>query len=106
MEPGVSGATWLGTPPGKENRRNSSPIPVRSCGTPGRAAVAGADDQEHVLVALADGPVQVSPDEVQARGGAPVAEKPRLDVLRFQRLGQQRVCEQVDLAGRQVVGGT
>ena len=74
-------------------------------GQPGRAAVARADDQEHVLVPLADGPVQVGPDEVQARGGAPVAKKPRLDVIRFERLGQQRIGEQVDLAGGQVVGG-
>ena len=30
MEPGVSGATWLGMPPGKENCRNSLDIPSRS----------------------------------------------------------------------------
>ena len=35
---------------------------------------------------------------------APVAEQPRLDVLRLERLAQQRVVEQVDLADRQVVG--
>jgi ribosome biogenesis protein Nip4 len=33
-----------------------------------------------------------------------VAEQPRLHVLRFQGLAQQRVVEQVDLADRQVVG--
>ena len=36
---------------------------------------------------------------------APVAEQPRLDVLGAQRLAEQRVVEQVDLADRQVVGG-
>ena len=34
-----------------------------------------------------DHPVEVGVDEVQARRGAPVAEQPRLDVLRGQRLG-------------------
>ena len=28
MDPGVSGATWLGMPPGKENWRNSLRMPV------------------------------------------------------------------------------
>ena len=30
MEPGVSGATWLGIPPGNENWRNSLRIPSSS----------------------------------------------------------------------------
>ena len=32
IEPGVSGEAWLGTPPGKENCRNSAFIPFASCG--------------------------------------------------------------------------
>ena len=44
-------------------------------------------------------------DEAQTGRGAPVAEQPRLDVLRPQRLAQQRVLLQVDLADRQVVRG-
>src|ERR1043165_3227577 len=39
-------------------------------------------------------------------GGAPVAEKARLDVLGGERLGEQRVVEEVDLARREIVGGT
>jgi hypothetical protein len=35
-----------------------------------------------------------------------VTEQPGLDVLDRQRLAQQRVVEQVDLADREVVGGT
>jgi hypothetical protein len=35
--------------------------------------------------------------QVQARGGPPVAEQPRLDVLERQRLAQQRVAEQLEL---------
>ena len=37
--------------------------------------------------------------------GAPVAEQPRLDVLRPERLAQQRVVLQIDLADGQVVRG-
>ena len=53
----------------------------------------------------ADHAVQVGVDEVQPGRRAPVPEQARLDVLRQQRLAQQRVVEQVDLADRQVVGG-
>ena len=35
IEPGVSGATWLGMPPGKENWRNSLRIPSASWLMPG-----------------------------------------------------------------------
>ena len=37
--------------------------------------------------------------------GAPMAEQARLDVLRPQRLAQQRIVEQIDLPDREVVGG-
>ena len=69
-----------------------------------RAAVAGAGDVEDVVAGLADQPVEVGVDEVQAGRGAPVAEQARLDVLGPQRLAQQRVVLQVDLGDGQVVG--
>jgi len=47
----------------------------------------------------------VGVEEVQAGRGAPVSEQARLDVLRAERLAQERVGEQVDLADRQVVRG-
>src|SRR5690606_27812858 len=50
-------------------------------------------------------PVGVGGDEVQAGCRAPVPEEPRLDVLRAQRLAQQRVVEPVDLPDGEVVGG-
>jgi hypothetical protein len=75
-------------------------------GDDARAAVAGARDVDGVQVARADDAVHVRVEEVQAGGGSPVAEQPRLGVLESQRLAQQRVREQVDLADRQVVGGT
>ena len=49
-------------------------------------------------------PVQQDVDHRQAGAGAPVAEQPRLDVLERERLAQQGVVLQVDLADREVVG--
>ena len=45
-------------------------------------------------------------DEVQSRRRAEVAEQARLHVLGPQRLAQQRVVEQVDLADREIVRRT
>ena len=70
-----------------------------------RPAVAGARDVDRAQVALPDGAVQVRVEEVQARSRAEVAEQARLDVLRRERLAQQRVVEQVDLADGEVVRG-
>ena len=71
----------------------------------GGAAVARAGDVERAQPARADGAVQVHVEEVEAGHGAEVAEETGLDVLRPQRLPQERVREQVDLADREVVGG-
>ncbi len=66
-------------------------------------AVPGPADVDDVQVPVPDHPVEVGVDQVQPRRGAPVTEQPRLDVLRPQRLAQQRVAQQVDLSHRQVV---
>ena len=70
-----------------------------------RAAVARAGDVDDVEVPLADDAVEMHVDEVQAGGGAPMAQEPRLDVVERQRLCQERVVKQVDLPDGQVVGG-
>src|SRR6185437_14395549 len=57
-------------------------------------------------VTAADRPIQVGVDEVQPGRRAPVSEQPRLHIVRLQRPPKQRVVEQVDLADRQVVGGS
>ena len=79
-------------------------LEVRVGDEPG-AAVARAGDEDRVEVARDDHAVQVRVEEVEPGRRAPVAEQPRLDVLERQRLAQQRVVEQVDLADREVVGG-
>jgi hypothetical protein len=61
------------------------------------AAVARACDVDRVQIVLPDRPAQVGVDEGQPGRRPPVAEQARLDVLRPQRLAQERVVEQVDL---------
>ena len=68
-----------------------------------RPAVPRPGDVDDVQVLVPDHPVEVHVDHVQPGRGAPVPEQPRLDVLRPQRLGQQRVAQQVDLPHREVV---
>ena len=60
----------------------------------------GPGDVDRVEVARPDRAVQVRVDEVEPGRRAEVAEQARLHVLRLQRLAQQRVVEQVDLARR------
>ena len=68
-------------------------------------AMAGAGDVDHVEIVLLDEPIEVHVDEVEAGRRAPVAEQARLDVLLLERLAQQRIVEQIDLADGQIVGG-
>ena len=84
--------------------RSRCPRGRRSRGSPGPPCP-GPGEVDHVGVGVADEPVEVDVDQAQAGRRAPVAEQPRLDVLRPQRLAQQRVVLQVDLADGQVVGG-
>ena len=74
-------------------------------GDGGGAAVAGPDHVDHVQIAAADQPVQVRVDEVQPGSRAPVADQARFHLAWLQRLSQERVVEQVDLADGHVVGG-
>jgi hypothetical protein len=67
-------------------------------------AVTRAGDEDHVEVARPNRSVEMGVEEIQPRRGAPVAKQSRLNVLGAQRLAQQRVVEQVDLAHGQVVG--
>src|SRR5260370_23576217 len=71
-----------------------------------RAAVSGSGDINHVEVEYADQPVEVRVDQVEPGAGTRVTEQARLDVMGLDRLAQQRVVEQVNLADAKVVGGT
>ena len=70
-----------------------------------RPAMAGTGDIDHVEIARLDGTVQMHIDEIQAGGRAPMAEQAGLDVIQGQRLLQQRIVEQIDLAHRKIVRG-
>ena len=70
----------------------------------GRPAVPGPAHVDHVEIVLADDAVEVHVDEVLAGRRAPVTQQARLDVGCLQRLAQQRVGVEIDLADRQVIG--
>ena len=67
------------------------------------ATVTGTRDIQGIHIALADHPVHVRIDEVQARSRPPMSEQPRLYVLDRKRLTQQGIVEQIDLSDRQIV---
>jgi hypothetical protein len=58
-----------------------------------------------MLIVLADETIAMHVDEVESGRGAPVAQQPRLDVIDAQRLFEERVRVQVDLAYREIIRG-
>ena len=69
------------------------------------SAVTGTGDEDHVEVMHFDEAVQVDVDEVQSGRGTPVAEEARFDVFEFERLFEERIVVEIDLADGEVVGG-
>jgi hypothetical protein len=69
------------------------------------SSVAGAGQEDRVEVVLVDQPVEMGPDEAQSRARAPVSQEALLDVLRLQRLAQERIGAQVDHPGGEVAAG-
>lgn len=120
MEPGVSGATCEDAArEAKLLKQALHALPVAGyvgvyfliaavqpvLGHHGVAAVAGAGDIYHVEVEFLYDPVQMRVDEVLSGDGAPVADDLLLDVILAEGLFEKRVVQQVELAGREVVGG-
>ena len=68
-----------------------------------RAAVPRAGDVDHTQIARLDDAIEVDVDEVQAGRRSPVPEETRLGVLERERLAEERVVEQVDLADGKIV---
>src|SRR5215469_3677631 len=62
-----------------------------------------ARQKNHVEVILLDQPVHVHVDERQSRARSPMSKQTILDVLRVQRLRQQRILEQINHAQAEVV---
>src|SRR5262249_31658980 len=69
----------------------------------GRCAVAGSDDEKHRKIVAANHHTQVLVGEVDPRTRSPMSEQTRLDVLQTQRLFEERIVEQVNLSGGDVV---
>src|SRR3977135_2519293 len=67
-------------------------------GYQGGPAMPGTDDCEYVAVAGDNDSIQMRVDEIDAGSCSPVSQQSRLHVLERQRLAQQRVVEQIDLA--------
>ena len=72
-------------------------------GDESRTAVTGTGEVDHLLAGRLDQARRVGVDERQAGARAPVAEQARLDVGVGQRLAQERVGHEVDLADGEVV---
>src|ERR1700733_2002295 len=68
------------------------------------AAMSGAGDVNEVRIMRLDEAVEMNVDEVLPWRRAPVPEQPWLDLLRFERLSQQGVFEEVNLADTEIVG--
>ena len=66
-------------------------------------AMARTDNVDHAEVPCLDRSIQMGIDEIQARGGAPVTQQPRLYMFLTQRLLQQRVIVQINLSYREIV---
>ena len=69
------------------------------------AAVSRAGQVDHVGIRVLDQAVQMHVDEAEARRSSPVSQQPGFDVFRPQRLAQQRILLQIDLANRQIISG-
>ena len=69
------------------------------------SAVTRSRHVDHVEIVLLDDPIQMRVNEILAGCRAPVAEQHALDVLRLQRLAQQRIIAQINLPDCQIIRG-
>ena len=65
--------------------------------------MAGPSHLNEIESSLCDRTIEVRIDEIQAGRRPPMAEQAALDVLRTQRLAEQRVRQQVDLPYGEIV---
>src|SRR5579884_2490178 len=68
-------------------------------------AMAWSGQEDRVQVVLPDQPVQMNPGECKPRACAPVSEEPVLDVLRTERLFEQRIVPEINHPQRKIVAG-
>lgn len=70
-----------------------------------RSAMPRPGDVNYIQVVFLDDAVQVDVDKVEPRRRTPVTEQARFDVRQLERLLQQRIGVEINLADRQIVGG-
>ena len=70
------------------------------------SAVARAGNEDHILIKFLDDAVQVDIDEVLSGNGSPVADDLLFHIVTGQRTAEQRIVQQVELAGCQIVRRT
>ena len=61
-------------------------------------------DEQNVEITLHNRAIHVSVNEIETRCRSPVSEESRLHMLDLERLLEQRIRTQIDLADRQIVG--
>src|SRR5207249_6554580 len=60
-------------------------------------------DIDHAQIPLFDDSIEMDVDEVQSGRRPPMAEQPWLDMLALERLFEQRIIIEINLANRQIV---
>src|SRR5262249_34410088 len=73
-------------------------------GDQSRSAMSRTGEIEGVQVIFDDDSIEMHIDKVQPRSGSPVAKQTGFDMLSLERFTQQRICQQVDLPHRKIVG--
>ena len=74
-------------------------------GVQGRPSVAGARNVNDICIRFPDQPVQMNVDEILPGRCAPMPQQARLDVFFCERLAQQRIIEEIDLADAEIIRG-
>jgi hypothetical protein len=75
-------------------------------GESGRGTVAGAGNVNYIQIILSDQPVQVNPNQGLTGIRSPMAQKPVLDVFRFQRFAQEGIRAKINHACRKIIAGS
>ena len=70
------------------------------------AAVARADDVDHVQIVVFDQPVKMDVEEIQSCRRSPMPQQPGLDMFELEGGFQQRIILQIDLADGKVIRRT
>jgi hypothetical protein len=60
-------------------------------------------DVNDICIMLFDEPIQMNVDEILSRGSSPVPEQSWFDLFGLERLSQQGILEEIDLADAEII---